>query len=96
MRFNVFSGEDLQYGTKYVPLIAVFVEEEKACVLLATSSRLPASKVSFSSFMDVLHRVDRARWMTVALFGPVGSETSNPIMLPGEMQIAACQEHSAV
>lgn len=95
LRFNVYSGEDLQYGTKFAPLIAVYWGR-KACVFLATSSCLPASEVSFSSFMDVLHRVDKARWMTAALFGPVGSETNNPIMLPGDMQRAACQEHSAV
>ena len=69
----------------FAPLIAVFIEEER--VFLAASSGLPASKVSFSSFMDVLHRVDKARWMTAALFGPVGSETNNPIMLPGERRV---------
>lgn len=93
-RFNVYSGEGLQYGSALAPLIAYW--RRKTFDFLATSSRLPASKVSFSSFMDVLLRVGKARWMTAALFGPVGSNTNNPIMLPGEMQKAACQEHSAV
>lgn len=94
LRFNVYSGEGLQYGSALAPLIAYW--RRKTFDFLATSSRLPASKVSFSSFMDVLLRVGKARWMTAALFGPVGSDTNNPIMLPGEMQKAACQEHSAV
>ncbi len=94
LRFNVYSDEDLQYGTKSAPLIAVFIEEEEPAF---SWQHLPASRpAKFLSFMDVLHRVDKARWMTAVLFGPVGSETNNPIMLPGEMQGAACQEHSAV
>lgn len=46
--------------------------------------------------MDILLRVEKARWMTAALFGLAGSKTNNPIMLPGEVQKVVCQEHSAV
>lgn len=82
---------------QYAPLIAVFIEEEMP--VFSWQHRAAASQpAKFLShlFMDVLHGVDKARWMTAALFGPAGSETNNPIMLPGEMRRAACQEHSAV
>lgn len=95
MRCSVYPSEGLQYGSASPPLIAVKIEKEKPR-FLGKSCGLPASKLSISFFMDVLLRAGMARWMTAALFGPVGSNTNKLIMLPGEMQKAACQEHSAV
>lgn len=41
-----------------------------------------------SHLVDVLLRVERSRWVTAALFGPVDN---NPIMLPTQIRWAASQ-----
>lgn len=95
LRCSVCPGEGLQYGSASPPLIAVKIEKEKPR-FLGKSCGLLARKLSVSFFVDVLLRAGMARWMTAALFGPVGSSANKLIMLPGEMQKAVCQEHSAV
>lgn len=52
--------------------------------------RRKVGEVSVSSLVGVLLQAENSRWMTAALFGPVGSQTNNPIMLPGEMRRTAC------
>lgn len=48
-----------------------------------------------ASLVDVL-QVEMSRWMTPALFGPVGNQTNNPIMLPAQIWWAVRQRLSAI
>lgn len=57
----------------------------------ASGRRRELCEVSLSSLVDVLLQVEKSRWMTAALFGPVGNQTNNPIMLPAQIWRAARQ-----
>lgn len=60
----------------------------------ASDRRRKVGEVSVSSLVGVLLQAENSRWMTAALFGPVGSQTNNPIMLPGEIRRTACHLNS--
>lgn len=55
-----------------------------------------SARVSLLSLVSVLLQVEKSRWMTAALFGPLGNQTNNPIMLPPQIGRAARQRLCAI